>query len=478
MSINRKNADGTYTEVAGVPYVTKENIGLSNVENKSSEQIRDEITPKNIKDALGYIPEPADDYIDANAENITSDNISLYSDRKIDFKGQTLSLTQNIEVGTIKNAVIKTNGFSVTMKRYNTTMENCFVFGNVSANDKLLVVGNQEIKILNCRFSTYTEIGYGIVIKPTDARGDIVYNCQFDNVFFDGCDYPLYFDHTSHPITACIFNNIKFNYCKHTHICAVGNTFCSNHIFTNIIYEAGVIDSIGIDLTNFAYCIFNNVTCYNDSNGRFFALKDNRRIFDHGFDYGNIINNCSFEGDFTGISIYNNKITNVITGVGERHSYAAVLKPKNYATICEVWDAMKNDLLSSLFKFEGSYISIIDNSDRQDSFILLNNNVLAKLAGYEYITLMFEVSNMTPQFRIGSEWETLLNYDSDVSGRTVKYKVLKVANYLNAINNGKNLELSYRGKAESEQRIYNCYLLPGDVTPYLYYGKNVNAISF
>lgn len=417
-----------------------------------------------------------DEYINAVTENITCENIESYLDKKIDFKGRILSLTKNIKVGTIKNAVIKTNGFTVTMNKYNTSMENCFVSGNIDSDDILLIVGNQEIKVMNCRFSTYMEIGYGVVIKPTDARGDIVYNCQLENVFFDGCDYPLYFDHTSHPITACIFNNIKFNYCKKTHICAKGNVFCSNHIFSNIIYEAGVVDSVGIDLTNFTYCIFNNVTCYNDSTGRFFALKDDRRFIDHGFDYGNIINNSSFEGDFTGASIYNNKITNVITGVGEKHGYAALLKPKNYATICEVWDAMKNDPLKSLFKFENSYISITDNTERADSFVLLNNSVLLKLVGCEYITLMFEVSNMAPQFKIGSEWENLLNYDSDVSGRTVKYKVLKVSKYLNAINNGKNLELSYRGKPDVEQRIYNCYLLPCDVTPYLYYGKNVNAI--
>lgn len=36
--------------------ITKENIGLPDVENKSSEMIRSEITSKNVTDALGYIP--------------------------------------------------------------------------------------------------------------------------------------------------------------------------------------------------------------------------------------------------------------------------------------------------------------------------------------------------------------------------------------------------------------------------------------
>lgn len=35
---------------------TKEQIGLSNVENKSSEEIREEITYENVVNALGYAP--------------------------------------------------------------------------------------------------------------------------------------------------------------------------------------------------------------------------------------------------------------------------------------------------------------------------------------------------------------------------------------------------------------------------------------
>ena len=37
-------------------YPTKDSLGLSNIENKSSEQIRDEITPENVTNALGYTP--------------------------------------------------------------------------------------------------------------------------------------------------------------------------------------------------------------------------------------------------------------------------------------------------------------------------------------------------------------------------------------------------------------------------------------
>lgn len=56
MSVNKKNSDGSYNQYASKPYVTKDNIGLSKVENKNSEDIRGEITSKNVTDALGYTP--------------------------------------------------------------------------------------------------------------------------------------------------------------------------------------------------------------------------------------------------------------------------------------------------------------------------------------------------------------------------------------------------------------------------------------
>jgi len=56
MSVNKKNSDGTYSQYANVPYVTKDNLGLAKVENKSSSDIRGELTQANITKALGYTP--------------------------------------------------------------------------------------------------------------------------------------------------------------------------------------------------------------------------------------------------------------------------------------------------------------------------------------------------------------------------------------------------------------------------------------
>lgn len=67
MSINKKNSDGSYSQFAGMPYVTKDNLGIEKVENKSSEDIRGEITSKNIKDALGYTP--ANDVDEKKSQN-------------------------------------------------------------------------------------------------------------------------------------------------------------------------------------------------------------------------------------------------------------------------------------------------------------------------------------------------------------------------------------------------------------------------
>ena len=50
---------------------TKSDIGLGNVENKSSETIRSEITKENVTDALGYIPPATDTTYSA----ITDDEI-------------------------------------------------------------------------------------------------------------------------------------------------------------------------------------------------------------------------------------------------------------------------------------------------------------------------------------------------------------------------------------------------------------------
>lgn len=53
----KKNKLNTHIDNKDNPHdITKSHVGLSNVENKSSEDIRKEITSTNIEDALGFLP--------------------------------------------------------------------------------------------------------------------------------------------------------------------------------------------------------------------------------------------------------------------------------------------------------------------------------------------------------------------------------------------------------------------------------------
>ena len=90
----------------------KELIGLDKVENKDSETIRNEITPENILDALGYVPYKEDT---SSITSITSDGESAvltYDDGKT----EEISMSGNDEVfvkhhdGTTEKLVINSEG--------------------------------------------------------------------------------------------------------------------------------------------------------------------------------------------------------------------------------------------------------------------------------------------------------------------------------------------------------------------------------
>lgn len=74
----KANYDAAYTHstvVEGNPHnVTKAEVGLGNVENKSSETIRSEITSANVTDALGYTPLDS-----ASLEKATAEKDGLFS---------------------------------------------------------------------------------------------------------------------------------------------------------------------------------------------------------------------------------------------------------------------------------------------------------------------------------------------------------------------------------------------------------------
>lgn len=132
MSVNKKNSDGSYNQYASKPYVTKDNIGLSKVENKSSEDIRGEITSKNVTDALGYTPvNPNPQFIydtDEKMTKIVPENVSKGIVKEI--SGKTQKMVQVVPessewvIGTCPSVTVTTTDNVVTVTRYDNNKQN------------------------------------------------------------------------------------------------------------------------------------------------------------------------------------------------------------------------------------------------------------------------------------------------------------------------------------------------------------------
>ena len=87
--------------------VTKTQIGLGNVENKSSETIRSEITSANVTNALGFIPASAD----GGGASINSTHITLTTSGWT-VSGDTYSQTVNVSGMTATSIVLVTPDMS------------------------------------------------------------------------------------------------------------------------------------------------------------------------------------------------------------------------------------------------------------------------------------------------------------------------------------------------------------------------------
>lgn len=105
---NNTSAISAHTDRTDNPHsVTKAQLGLGNVENKSSAAIRDEITKKNVTDALGYTPPESDTTygiatqqaagLESAADKTKLDGITDSADA-VSF---TRSLTSGTKIGTI-----------------------------------------------------------------------------------------------------------------------------------------------------------------------------------------------------------------------------------------------------------------------------------------------------------------------------------------------------------------------------------------
>ena len=115
-------------KVATSSDITKSNIGLSNVENKSSETIRSEITANNITSALNYTPADNDDLADLSDQFATlvtenASNICVFNDTiNIDSlpASTTLSFVSNgVAYSKIERSSTGTPSWGVYSMRYN-----------------------------------------------------------------------------------------------------------------------------------------------------------------------------------------------------------------------------------------------------------------------------------------------------------------------------------------------------------------------
>lgn len=109
-----KIAYDTYGHITASAALTKADVGLGDVENKSSETIRGEITLKNVTDALGYTPAKQDE-----ATTTTAGLMSADDKKKLDDIAAGAEVNQNafsnVKVGDVTVAAdAKTDTFEVT----------------------------------------------------------------------------------------------------------------------------------------------------------------------------------------------------------------------------------------------------------------------------------------------------------------------------------------------------------------------------
>lgn len=225
MSLNRKEADGTYTEVAGFPYVTKENIGLSKVENKSPEEL---VTMT--MDASGYVtPEAFGAVGDGTTDDTEALQATMDAGKSVVLstgKVYAISDAVYVKTGTViygNNAVVKSINNNVLLTidpnqnniRINDVKFECqndihCICINIPERDLttdeydsaydieirgcdlkrgifgIIATKASDIRIINCHFSDFiynpddVAGGYGILLQR--CKNVAIDKCTFDNV--------------------------------------------------------------------------------------------------------------------------------------------------------------------------------------------------------------------------------------------------------------------------------------------------------
>lgn len=223
--------------------------------------------------------------------------------------GDTIEITSDLNVGSIKNGTIKTTNCGLVCDVFGSVIEDLYIEPlSSNANTIELAVTNQYITVKNCKIGDY-QTRNGIMLGITSAHlgGGLTYNCIFENLEINGGDYGIRFYGTDEAVTQCIFNDIRFNYTGVSVIsAAAGSPMVAQHSFNNIVFNTQP-DVKCIDVRRMFDCVFNNVTNYNDgANGTtIYPVHDDG---DYSADYysqfsiapRNYFNNCVFEGSALG----------------------------------------------------------------------------------------------------------------------------------------------------------------------------------
>lgn len=219
MSLNRKEADGSTTQVAGIPYVTKENIGLGKVENKSPEELvamsiaayndtsmyanavaygmvagddsetvanNNKTILQNLINAKKNIYIPAGRYYLSKGEVDVCQPISIVGDNKLTLDGKIGTCLYGAQVKITDNAILKNMEIRAAVDANGNATScvaihnRCFLedigtgFSTVGFDMSNMEASIAYVFLVNCLAGYCTDAGYKIVHSNTKAQKNVI----------------------------------------------------------------------------------------------------------------------------------------------------------------------------------------------------------------------------------------------------------------------------------------------------------------
>ncbi len=147
--------------------VTKSDVGLGNVENKSSETIRGEITKSNVTTALGYTPPTL-----TEVQNDTDGRIDTFSStlHNVATSGNYNDLSNKPTIPTVNNGTLTIQKNGTTVKTF-TANSSSNVTANITVPTKVSELTNDSGYKTTDNNTTYTLTKSGTTITLTGSDG-------------------------------------------------------------------------------------------------------------------------------------------------------------------------------------------------------------------------------------------------------------------------------------------------------------------